>query len=109
MLPRLDELEADLPARCQRAIDEGRRGEVEGLDLILKFLRGKRAQGHRAAAMSRVDLGMPTLSRQQVRDGQEIGAAKQSPCSRFSSSVGWVGDQPSSSWVQELETGASKP
>ena len=76
MPPRLDGLEADPPARCQRAIDEGRRGEVEGLGLAPKFLRSKRAQGHRAAAMSRVDLGMPTLSRQQVRDGQEMGAAK---------------------------------
>jgi hypothetical protein len=43
MLPRLDELEADLLAR-QRAIDEGWRGETEGLDLTLRFLHSKRAQ-----------------------------------------------------------------
>ncbi|MGP4092167.1 hypothetical protein [Streptomyces sp. KR55] len=61
MLPRLDELEADLLARRQRAIDEGWRGEVEGLDLTLGFLSSKRAQAHRAASMGRVDLGMPTL------------------------------------------------
>lgn len=59
MLPRLDELEADLLARRQRAIDEGRRGEAEGLDLTLRFLGSKRAQAHRAAATASVDLGMP--------------------------------------------------
>ncbi|MFF4466465.1 recombinase [Streptomyces mirabilis] len=63
MLPRLDELEADLLARRQRAIDEGWRGEVEGLDLTLRFLRSKRAQAHRAAATRTVDLGMPTRPR----------------------------------------------
>ncbi|QDN95107.1 phage integrase family protein [Streptomyces sp. S1A1-8] len=63
MLPRLDELEADLLARRQRAIDEGWRGEVEGLDLTLRFLRSKHAQAHRAAATWTVDLGMPTRPR----------------------------------------------
>ena len=52
-------------ARRQRAVDKGWRGEVEGLDLTLRFLRSKRAQGHRTARMGRVDLGMPTLPRQQ--------------------------------------------
>jgi hypothetical protein len=63
MLPRLDELETDLLARRQRAIDEGWRGEVDGLEPTLRFLRSKCAQAHRTAAMSRVDLGLPTLSR----------------------------------------------
>ncbi len=36
MPPRLDELEADLLVHRQRAIDEGWRGEVEGLDLTLR-------------------------------------------------------------------------
>ncbi|WP_309484560.1 tyrosine-type recombinase/integrase [Streptomyces himalayensis] len=63
MLPRLDELEADLLARRQRAIDEGWRGEVDGLDLTLRFLRSKRAQAHRAAATTSVDLGMPIRPR----------------------------------------------
>ncbi|MEV7739175.1 recombinase [Streptomyces sp. NPDC088921] len=69
MVPRLDELEADLLARRQRAIDEGWRGEVEGLDLTLRFLRSKRVQAHRAAATGRVDLGMPTLSRHRPGHG----------------------------------------
>ncbi|WP_406173428.1 hypothetical protein [Streptomyces canus] len=41
--------------------DEGWRGEVEGLDLTLRFLGSKRA--HRAAATASVDLGMPTRPR----------------------------------------------
>ncbi|MFD7134483.1 recombinase [Streptomyces sp. NPDC059894] len=70
MLPRLDELETDLQARRQRAIDEGWHGEVEGLDLTLKFLRSKRTQGRRTAAMGRMDLGMPTLPRQRAGYGR---------------------------------------
>jgi hypothetical protein len=42
MLGRLDELEADLLARRQRAETEGWTGEVEGIDLTLTFLRTKR-------------------------------------------------------------------
>jgi hypothetical protein len=65
MLPRLDELEADLRACQQRAIAEGWLGEVEGLNLTLTFLRSKRTQAQRAAAMHArtgpimVTLGMP--------------------------------------------------
>jgi hypothetical protein len=59
MLSRLDELEQDLLARRQRAIDEGWRGEVEGLELTLKFLRSKRIQAQRAANLGAVNLGMP--------------------------------------------------
>jgi hypothetical protein len=56
MLPRLDELEADLIERRAHAADNGWKGEVEGLDLTLTFLRSKRTQTRRA-----VSLGMPTL------------------------------------------------
>ncbi len=42
MLHRLDDLEADLIARRQRADDEGWQGEIEGIELTLGFLRGKR-------------------------------------------------------------------
>ena len=62
MIPRLDELEADLLARRrQRAITEDWPGEVEGLDLTLSFLRSKREQARRAAASGPVQLGMPGL------------------------------------------------
>lgn len=61
MLDRLDELEEDLLARRQRAIDENWRGEVEGLELTLTFLRSKRDQGRRTAALGAVSLGMPAM------------------------------------------------
>lgn len=63
MLPRLDELEQDLLARRHRAVEEGWRGEIEGLDLTLTFLRSKRTRTQRNArlgAPAQVDLGMPT-------------------------------------------------
>jgi site-specific recombinase XerD len=61
MLPRLDELEADLLARRQRAITEDWRGEVEGIELTLTFLRAKRNQAQRSMSMAvgSVDLGIP--------------------------------------------------
>ena len=49
MLPRLDELEADLLARRESAQQEGWLGELEGLDLTLTFLRQKRDQAQRVA------------------------------------------------------------
>jgi hypothetical protein len=61
MLPRLDELEADLIIRRERAVDEGWHGEIEGIDLTLTFLRSKRVQAQRAAAAGTVSLGMPAI------------------------------------------------
>lgn len=58
MLPRLDEIEQDVLARRARALAEGWRGEVEGLDLTLTFLRGKRRQTQRFHA-GPVYLGLP--------------------------------------------------
>ncbi|GAA3436973.1 hypothetical protein [Kutzneria kofuensis] len=63
MLSRLDELEQDLLARRSRAVEEGWRGEIEGLDLTLTFLRSKRTRAQRTArlgAPTQVNLGMPT-------------------------------------------------
>jgi len=59
MLPRLDEIEADLLARQARAEAEGWLGEIEGIDLTLSFLRQKRDQTRRLARVAPVDLGMP--------------------------------------------------
>lgn len=62
MLPRLDELEADLISRRKRAIVEDWRGEIEGIELTLTFLRAKRNQAQRALTMTAaapVNLGMP--------------------------------------------------
>lgn len=64
MLPRLDELEQDLLARRRRAHEEGWRGEIEGIDLTLNFLRSKRTRAQRTASVgtpTQVNLGMPTL------------------------------------------------
>jgi site-specific recombinase XerD len=64
MLARLDELEADLVARRARAETEGWRGETEGIDLTLTFLRSKRAEVRRAAgtvAPLPVQLGTPAV------------------------------------------------
>jgi hypothetical protein len=59
MLPRLDEIEEDLLARRKRAVAEGWQGEIEGLDLTLTFLRGKREQIRRFQRSGTVDLGLP--------------------------------------------------
>ncbi|WP_243726027.1 hypothetical protein [Actinomadura rubrisoli] len=62
MVPRLDELEEDIMARRQRAEQEGWRGEIEGLDLTLTFLRAKRAQTQHMLQQSTsgiIELGMP--------------------------------------------------
>jgi site-specific recombinase XerD len=49
MIGRLNELEADLIARRAQAHREGWLGEIEGLDLTLSHLRGKRDQTRRLA------------------------------------------------------------
>jgi hypothetical protein len=59
MLPRLDEIEADLQDRRIRAGHEGWLGEIEGIDLTLTFLRQKRDQTRRLARIAPTDLGMP--------------------------------------------------
>ena len=59
MLPRLDEIEANLLARRARAEQETWLGEIEGLDLTLQFLRAKRQETKRLTRIAPVDLGMP--------------------------------------------------
>jgi hypothetical protein len=58
-LPRLDELEADLLARRERAQQEGWLGEIDGLDLTLNYLRQKRNDAWRSARVGPVEIGMP--------------------------------------------------
>ncbi|MFI1202736.1 hypothetical protein ACH4VR_25390 [Streptomyces sp. NPDC020883] len=71
MLPRLDELEEDLRARRERAVAEGWRGEIDGLDLTLTFLRSKREQAQRCQRAGLVSLGLPVIPHQkpQLADG----------------------------------------
>lgn len=59
MLTRLDELEADLIRRRDQATEQGWRGELEGLDLTLSFLREKRDQARRLTMPAVVHLGLP--------------------------------------------------
>jgi hypothetical protein len=59
MLGRLNELEADLLARRERAEDEGWSGEIEGLDLTLALLRTKRDATERLVRKPLIDLGIP--------------------------------------------------
>lgn len=64
MIARLDELEADLISRRSRAHQEGWLGEIEGLDLTLSHLRGKRDQTRRLArATGLVELDVPDQMR----------------------------------------------
>jgi integrase len=67
MLPRLDELEEDLVARRARALAEGWRGEVEGIDMTLTFLRGKRSQTRLHQNSEPVLIGLPA-----PRTGQKL-------------------------------------
>ncbi|WP_433700800.1 tyrosine-type recombinase/integrase [Nocardiopsis sp. CA-288880] len=60
MLPRLQELEDDLLQRRQHAIAEGWLGEIEGIDLTLRFLNEKRDQADRLTRVTgEVELGIP--------------------------------------------------
>ena len=59
MIGRLDELEHDLIARRQHAERENWRGEIEGLDLTLTFLRTKREEAQHLARRPLVQLGIP--------------------------------------------------
>ncbi|WP_175417204.1 tyrosine-type recombinase/integrase [Arthrobacter sp. 24S4-2] len=52
MILRLDELEADLIARRERAENEGWKGEVDGLELTLGHLRDKRGRAIRLQKQS---------------------------------------------------------
>ena len=59
--PGLDEIETDLPTRRARAQAEGRLGELEGIDLTLTFLSGKRDQASRLNRTTEINLGLPSL------------------------------------------------
>lgn len=64
MLGRLAELEEDLRARRARAEAEAWLGEIEGIDLTLRFLTEKRQQAERLQKITgAVQLGMPVARR----------------------------------------------
>lgn len=57
MLDRLAAIE--LPARKARAEAEGWLGEIEGIELTLSFLQGKREEALLLSRLPALDLGMP--------------------------------------------------
>jgi hypothetical protein len=57
----LDELETDLLGRRSRAEQEGWLGEMDGIDISLRFLRQKRDQTQRLTRLIPLPLG-PTRS-----------------------------------------------
>jgi site-specific recombinase XerC len=62
MLSRLAELEDDLQIRRARAEAEGWLGEIEGIDLTMRFLAHKRQQTTRLSQVTgTVGLGMPSI------------------------------------------------
>ncbi|MDP7707518.1 hypothetical protein [Mycobacterium sp. TY815] len=68
MIPRLNELETDLQARRERAVTEGWLGEIEGIELTLRFLRDKRDEALRInRTTQQSDLGVPSMPRLRQR------------------------------------------
>ncbi|PKZ63539.1 integrase [Gordonia terrae] len=66
MLPRLDDIETSLLERRDRAHTENWLGEIEGIDLTLSFLRGKRTEVQRRLRRH-TDLGLPTTANPPAR------------------------------------------
>jgi hypothetical protein len=71
MIGRLNELEADLLARRERAHAEGWSGEIEGIDLTLSLLRAKRDATARLVRKSVVDPG-PHTTLQPPAEGDAV-------------------------------------
>ena len=64
MLDRLEEINTDLLARRAHAETQSWLGELEGLDLTLRFLADKRAETRRLTGLitqTPTRLGMPTI------------------------------------------------
>jgi hypothetical protein len=59
MIDRLDQINTDLIARRRLAETEGWLGELEGIDLTLRFLQDKRAAAQRLERLGPTNLGMP--------------------------------------------------
>jgi hypothetical protein len=63
MLTRLEEIESDLLSRRARAEAEGWLGEIEGINLTIGFLSGKRDEALRLGRTGPIDLGLPIARR----------------------------------------------
>ena len=81
MIPRLDELEADLQRRREHAAAEGWLGEIEGIDLTLRLLQEKRDEALRInRTTERSDLGVPTTPRHATGCGGDRRASNDHGC-----------------------------
>jgi hypothetical protein len=74
MLPRLDEIEADLNARRDHAESEGWRGEIEGIDVTRDHLRFKRDRAQRISPTAPVTLPMPMIRDSSAADERPSSA-----------------------------------
>ena len=63
MIERLDQIDADLILRRERAQAEGWFGELEGIDLTKRFLEEKRSEALRLSRTSLTSLGIPSVRR----------------------------------------------
>ncbi|WP_284750828.1 hypothetical protein [Arthrobacter sp. efr-133-R2A-120] len=61
MIDRLDEINEDLISRRVLAETKGWLGELEGIDLTLRFLQDKRADAQRMAGLGPTNLGIPVV------------------------------------------------
>ncbi|WP_332603162.1 site-specific integrase [Arthrobacter sp. S2(2024)] len=61
MIDRLDEINTDLIARRELAQTKGWLGELEGIDLTLRFLKDKRADAQKSARRGPTSLGIPAI------------------------------------------------
>ncbi|MBT2597838.1 hypothetical protein [Arthrobacter sp. ISL-72] len=61
MIARLDEIKTDPIARRELAETKGWLGELEGIDLTLKFLKEKRADAQRSLQRYPTNLGIPAI------------------------------------------------
>lgn len=61
MIGRLDEINEDLITRRVLAETRGWVGELEGIDLTLRFLHDKRGDAQRLARLGPTDLGIPVI------------------------------------------------
>ena len=63
MIDRLDEIDADLILRREKALAEGWTGELEGIDLTRRFLTEKIRDAQRLIGTPITSLGMPSVRR----------------------------------------------
>lgn len=76
MIDRLDEINTDLIARRGLAESKGWLGELEGIDLTLRFLQDKRADALRLVALGPTNFDMPAFRPRTAQEApQPLGSS----------------------------------